>query len=741
MSALDPFIYHGVIFTEIPKTGSGQAKGECPFCGKDDHFYVDIVTSQWDCKRCLKSGNNITFMEQYHEKHLESTTKSDYKLIKKYRGSIVSATAYKNAEFAFRGDSVIFPVRSMTGRVQDLRVAQLDRQNNKFQKIRGTKGCKIGIWNIEELVDPDKHHWDVWVCEGEWDGIALRYITRKLGLQVIIIATPGTSLKKEYVPIFNNRKVTLLFDCDKAGDIGMATIGLGEPEKGKSGVLSSNTKSIKYIRWPLTIDDSRKYDISELIKEFKDPKDIVNRIKHLIADKPRSYPLNNIKKEKLSSGKKTRNKKKKGKKREDNNDDDSITIKPVSYNGVVKSFSNNLKMSPDRMAALRVIVATILTTEISGDPLWVYIVAPPGSGKTALLNPLRDCEEKCIFRSSVGPKELVSGFQAAQDPSLLPKCNGKTLVLKDLTELIRAPGPIQEEVFGTLTGAYDGHVERSYGNNVHRSYDTHFSMLAGVTKAIYGNSKASLGIRTLKLQLIKMDKDGEDELLSSAMNSVGLEGEMNDEMGDSIRRFLLTVEQRSAKELHSEIPQSYKERIKSLSQIIARLRTTVDRDFKDDKVLYRPDPEVATRLAKQLIKLSMGLTYSLPEKGEFSEEEFGIVEDVAFHTSTGWNLDLVESFARVDSKRVTRKDLVDISNLPASNISRSIEDMKLLRLIIEHRDKDAALMQNRVYYELDPELIDLWKKAKITKNHLKVSKMIRSGQIVNSSRMRRKKKK
>ena len=37
-------------------TTSGQYISTCPFCGKPDHFYINVKTQQWDCKKCGESG-------------------------------------------------------------------------------------------------------------------------------------------------------------------------------------------------------------------------------------------------------------------------------------------------------------------------------------------------------------------------------------------------------------------------------------------------------------------------------------------------------------------------------------------------------------------------------------------------------------------------------------------------------------------------------------------------------------
>ena len=39
------------------KNRTGQYVCDCPFCGKEGHFYINIKTQMWDCKKCGEYGN------------------------------------------------------------------------------------------------------------------------------------------------------------------------------------------------------------------------------------------------------------------------------------------------------------------------------------------------------------------------------------------------------------------------------------------------------------------------------------------------------------------------------------------------------------------------------------------------------------------------------------------------------------------------------------------------------------
>ena len=43
--------------TNPRKNRTGQYVADCPFCGKDGHFYINVKTQMWDCKKCGEYGN------------------------------------------------------------------------------------------------------------------------------------------------------------------------------------------------------------------------------------------------------------------------------------------------------------------------------------------------------------------------------------------------------------------------------------------------------------------------------------------------------------------------------------------------------------------------------------------------------------------------------------------------------------------------------------------------------------
>lgn len=710
METLFPFEFHGVDFTEVPE--HGQAVGTCIFCEKEGHFYVNVESGQWDCKRCGKAGNTTTFLEQLLDHWRENTTRSDYLRLKSLRHGVCHSSCYRDSGFVFDGARWLFPCRTSRGTVQDVRVYV------EGKRIIGTKGCSTGLFGSERLVKESSNGRVVWICEGEWDTVATDYLLRRVKANAIAVGVPGANVfKGEWAKLMAGRDIVVAYDADKTGDAGMEKV---------KGMLQGRVRSLRFIRWPLDVDDG--FDVSDLILAEGEPKKAWNRLNGLLAKAPRTESLVSrngaVKKSDAPSAdvpQEEQPKRKKG--------------KPISFADVVKRYRRWFELTDDSVMAMRCIFSVVFSNHLSGDPLWLYIVAPPGSGKTALLNPLRSVPDLCVFRSSLTTHMLVSGFQASTDPSLIPQLFGKTLVLKDLTELLSAPMHVQEEVFSTLRGAYDGLVERSYGNAVFRKYEGTFSFVSGVTVQIHGHSRASMGERMLKFQLIPHHKTDHESVIRAAMRNTGNEGELDEDLFEITSDFL--SREIDVDRVKRSVPQWAEDRIVALAQLIAKLRTEVERDFRGEQVRYRPQDEVATRLGKQLKKMAMLLTLTNDDpRGVVTESDFKVVERVAFDTAIGWSLDVVQAMMQFNGGQqpVSTKDLVDVSGLPRSNIARKMDDLLLLRVIEKITEKGAARNLDRVFYRLMPSVVKLWNQAKVAGEHFRRVATVAKGRKIKIRR-------
>lgn len=242
----------------------------------------------------------------------------------------------------------------------------------------------------------------------------------------------------------------------------------------------------------------------------------------------------------------------------------------------------------DDSTVLDVIAGVIQAHRIPGDPVWMFLVGAPGGAKTEILRAFSG-HELVFPLSKFSPKTLVSGFVREEDPSLLPKLDGRVLVVKDFTTVLQMQREARAEIFSTLRDAYDGEVAQSFGTGETKRYSSRFGLIAAVTPAIddYDALHAQLGERFLKFRVHTVDR------LSAthrALQNAGHEEQMRDELQKAAR--ILLVARKPC-----EAPDWMQEALVNLAEWLAVCRSVVQRD-RDSAVKYMPQAEVGTRLVK-----------------------------------------------------------------------------------------------------------------------------------------------
>lgn len=685
---LAAFEYHG--FVTAGESGE-EAFGNCLFCLKDKHFYINKKTGQYSCKVCEAKGNSSSFLANFLAACRKRTTKADYNTLARERG--VSTQAIRNFAIARRDDGRwLIPYFNDKGAIRDLRVWK------SGSGAHSTKGCKTQLLGLDSLASA-KPGSKVWVCEGEWDALAL-FDLLQASSEDVVVAVPGANIfKADWVPFFRGMTVHLCYDRDPAGDSGA---------KRAAEMLSSTAKTIKKVNWPETVELG--YDLRDFVHETGGGPRALNTLQQALVELSwRDTAL--------------------GDEDEDGDGRHSMVeglagFKPYpvgevegeypTFKETVDRFKKHIHLTMDMENALKIIFAHAFSTELGGDPLWSYLISPPGSGKTLLLMSLRG-SERCVYNSTMTPQSLVSGFQSGADPSLLPQWNGKCAILKDMTEIMAAHPKAKEELYGTLRGAYDGHVKKNFGNGVVREYWLRFSLLAGVTPAINGDRLAMMGERFLKYEMLKGSDWNADTEIMAAINNITHEGEIEHELADAAGAFLA----RPLVKL-PDIPMWVKNRIVALAQLIAALRANVEREIGgDQKLLYRPTREVGTRLAKQLIKLGALLAH-VDGKAEIDEDTYKLMERVAFDTAIGFHLEVIQAIMLAGG-RTGRKELSTVLGLPETTLGRALEDLRMLGALERTTQEDVPGKVGRpgVEWSATPLIQDLWSRCMITTDGIK----------------------
>jgi len=569
---LKGFGQHGVVFERIEDK---QVIGLCPWCGKKGKMFINIETRLWDCKVCGVSGNWEQFLERAHIEDRKKLKGLITKPLTKDRG--LSSQTFRAFGFGWNGQDYTYPVRDMK-KIVDL------KRYRPGKRGLSTKGGKIGLIGPEKRVNSQR----VWVCEGEWDALALFEILHALKIKEDVYAVCGASnFPKHMVALFEGREVILCFDCDSPGQRGLAKAW---------DLLGGTASNRQRLEWP-SEDLPDGYDLRDLYHDAgRDKQKAWKTLQSFMTDRPPEDA--------------------KGAQMADARSNDQDTVDPngkgMKPAQVFKEFQKWLVMESEEV--LDVLFGSIFANRIHADPFWIFFVAPPGGAKSEFLMTLLR-SPLIHFESSLTPHSLISGMdlKGGADPSLLAKImlphpHGKVLVVKDVTTILQMPQIQRDEIFGTLRDAYDGRCSKTYGNGLTRVYEGEFGVVGGVTPSIdepaFGNS--ILGERFVKYRIPMKGKitKGKKACKRVLQNLTKKHG-MRDELMEVSKKVL---DRPVTEDMYPVITDRMMDKIVELAQWVANMRTFVSRDKYSRNVINTlPSAEVGTRLSGQLGILGMGI--------------------------------------------------------------------------------------------------------------------------------------
>lgn len=650
-----------------------QVVGDCIFCGKVNKFYINKENGQFDCKSasCAKKGNVYTFLKLWAEATQAETPKQLKSMLSQLSSDrgIPVPVLKEHVFWSDQHNQWVMPIKNANGTIVNLKFYDPAATAKKLFAMPGLESSVFIAKKSKKKL--------TYICEGEWDAIALSILFQKINCN--IWGVPGATIfKKDWGGQLFAHDVVLLYDNDEGGRNGHRIVA--------DRLTDVDLKSLSAIRWPDDVADG--YDVRDFVINESEPELLLSYVQpyeeedfsegeQLDANPIKNFPL-------LKDGGRPK------------------------LEDVLSIYSHKLFMTQDMIDALRVIYAVVISNQVVGDPLWIHIVAPPGGGKTELLSSC-STSPQCVFKSAVGPRVLVSGYRlpGGRDPSLIPRLFDKTFILKDFTEILKMNTGEKEEMFSVLRGAYDGRVERQFGNAVDRVFIGRFSMVSGVTPIVFLESNSTLGERFLYFEMASGELERENAILSALTNS-GEEDTMRTLLSDAAKSFL---DYRIEKDDIPEIPFEMAKRIASLANLVSMLRATVSKK-SGDRLAYRPDYEVGTRVAKQLKKLltCLSLQHSPPK---VNAEDYRILVRTAISSCTGWNLDAVNTLINMEKKTI--KEISDVSNVPVSTLRDQLDELSLLGIIHKTSVQEPGKSgMPTIYYSVSKLLKKHWEISKLS---------------------------
>jgi hypothetical protein len=349
---------------------------------------------------------------------------------------------------------------------------------------------------------------------------------------------------------------------------------------------------------------------------------------------------------------------------------------------VIKRYRKWLRL-PDA-EVLDVMFGMLLANRLDGAPLWLFLVGPPGCGKTELVMSTYGAP-LVSSASTMSVPALISGTpnKGTGDPSLIPKWNGRVVAFKDFTVILTKQQKERDEIFGILRGAFDGMVEKSFGSSVGlRRYRSRFGILSGVTAKIeeFGPGNSVVGERFLKYYMRQSGvlRSGE-ATIAKALDDCDLETQMHEELRETARAAL---DRPVDRENLPAISAGLKKMFVALAMWTARLRGAVNRDKYTNRLHHKPQSEIGTRLVKQLYRLATGVAI-FRQKDEIGMDEYRAAAKVARFSVPDLVEDVVRNlYVRKRAEWVSSSEIGQWTRLPPETLDQLLRDMRLLDIIV-----------------------------------------------------------
>jgi hypothetical protein len=393
-----------------------------------------------------------------------------------------------------------------------------------------------------------------------------------------------------------------------------------------------------------------------------------------------------------------------------------VKVERVTLPDVKAAFKKWLHFDGEGDVVLDVVLGAVVANRFSGDPVWLFIIAPPGGSKTETLRSLSEWREVYML-SSLTPSTLISGFvtQGGEDPSLLPLLNGKVLVIKDFTAILDMRREARQEILGDLRDAYDGQMSKAYGSGAGtRSYKSKFGLIAAVTPAVdrYSSVTQDLGERFLKFRLTEA---GARARVKKALANSGQEGGMRVELSQAAEGALLTCDVQDERAI--AIGEAVLDNLIDLADLLAVLRSNVSRDGYTGVIDYVPVPEIGTRLVKQFAKLARGIA-AIRGKTEVGEDEYRLIRRIARDTLPSKRAFVVQTVYRLYHEGfLPTSRMGEELDMPTETTRIALEDLWMLK-IVDRQGERPHLWRMSPEFSSRLETLDLFGDAGAMKGEM-----------------------
>lgn len=723
---LRPYLFHGLSLDW--QDSNHEAVGDCPWCGREGKFNVNVRNGMWRCFVCGEGterggGNIYVFIRRLWEMSDAAT--------KDYAGLAANRRLLSPDTLGQWGvcRSIIDNEWLVPGYGVDGKLYQLYRYTH-YKGGMKTLATPTLDHQLHGLYDQKKPL--IYLCEGPWDAMAIwevlgqcklmgdklvgtSSIERSLLSQISVLAAPGcTTFIESWTPLFADKEVVLLYDSDyprvnpktekKSEPAGHA--GMRRVSQILSG-FSNGPKSIKYLKWGKDGYDPKLpngTDLRDLLGGVAGPiPDLSARIVSLASLLSR---VCEVPKDWFGS-----------RSRKGGSGDVIGCLECRNYRTMISAWRKALKWTDGLDHALATMLASVASVKSVGDQLWVKIIGPASSGKSVLCEAISVNDKYILAKSTI--RGFHSGFRTEggeEDNSLVSLLYDKTLVTKDGDTLLQSPNLPQ--ILSEARDLYDSTSRTHYRNAVSRDYQgVRMTWILCGTSSLRQIDSSELGERFLDCVIMEeIDDELEDEILwrvanradrNLALESNGqaqtqYEPEMAEAMG--LTGGYVSYLRETANEQLGLIdnPDWAKRRCTRLGKFVAHMRARPS--LRQDETAER---EFAARLVSQLIRLAKCLALVLNRK-TVDEMVMQRVKQVALDTSRGQTM-AIAGYLYDAPEGLEIRSLSLFTNRPEDKTRTMLRFLRQIGVVEPFTPISALGVKGRQRWRLTKKMHRLWR--------------------------------
>jgi predicted transcriptional regulator len=350
-----------------------------------------------------------------------------------------------------------------------------------------------------------------------------------------------------------------------------------------------------------------------------------------------------------------------------------------------------------------VALAVIIANRMEADPLWLFLVAPPSSGKTEIIRSLGDVKD--VFPlSSLTPQTFASGFERkGVETSLLPKISDKTVVMKDFTTILTMHRDARGEILAQLREIYDGSFAKEWGNGKSLAWSGKVGLLAGVTGVI--DREYALGaILGERFLMFRVRSAPARELARRAIEQGATwEKDQRQTLRQIVAAYIDTL-----LPVAPPTPAPVVEAVAALAEFTAKARSPVFTDAKSSEIDLIPEPEAPGRLAKQFTLLARALAVVRREPS-VSLATYATVVQVAHDTLPATRQVILQAVLATEGTSATTTEIAAAIGSPTSTTRRYLQELAAFKLVTRTPEGHGKADRWTASYDLTALLDDIRK--------------------------------